>query len=92
MNRRIRIALTAGFTVLAERAMRRYIEDRQQQRAARIIWVQRNRAITFPLFSFFRLQHPGDVLCGRGARGQDAEDDLADLGAADEISFQLDRR
>lgn len=69
MNRRIRIALTAGFTVLAERAVRRYIDDRQQQRAARIIWVQRNRAITHPLFSFFRLQHPGDVLCGRGARG-----------------------
>jgi hypothetical protein len=33
MNRLIRIALTVGFTVLVERAVRRYLDDRQQQRA-----------------------------------------------------------
>ena len=31
MNRLIRIALTVGFTVLVERAVRRYLDDRQQQ-------------------------------------------------------------
>lgn len=33
MNRLIRIALIAGFTVLFERAVRRQLDDRQQQRA-----------------------------------------------------------
>ncbi len=33
MNRLIKTALTVGFTVLVERAVRRYLDDRQQQRA-----------------------------------------------------------
>jgi hypothetical protein len=33
MNRLIKIVLTVGFTVLVERAVRRYLDDRQQQRA-----------------------------------------------------------
>jgi hypothetical protein len=68
MNRRIRIALTAGFTALAERAVRRYIDASQQQRAARIIWVQRNRSITFPLFSFLDFNIP-ELCCAAAVRG-----------------------
>ena len=33
MNRLIKTAPTVGFTVLVERAVRRYLDDREQQRA-----------------------------------------------------------
>lgn len=33
MNRLIKTALTMGFTVLVERAVRRYLDDLEQQRA-----------------------------------------------------------
>lgn len=61
MNRLIRIALIAGFTVLFERAVRRQLDDRQQQRA--IAKAVRNGFATDARQAFFAGGWSGTACC-----------------------------